>query len=384
MELDGACHGGSTLSMITERKALADTRATTTLRPNLRDARHILVCLRYGIGDVVMQFPILEALRHAVPKARITALGAEPALELLDGSGLVDEVVAFGRWAIRHFWQPLDERAVSGLVRWLADAAFDLVLDAEFAPTSICDAVERAQLKALSTDHSAVLAAFARGANSAEALSRGVWSGWGLPVHSKAPPSLAVSDAEVRFAEALLARDHRRPSPFVVGLCPAASSKLKRWPEERFAAVADWTIKNGYRAVLLEGDLDAGAPGMQRLMSYAQNVLVIRELHLRCVAAVLAECSALVCNDTGLMHIAAAVGTPVIAVFGPTTHSLYLPRGQAVGLSGDINCPHRTYNMDPPGCWASEQCLIAPRSCTAAVPVESVIEALQAVLASQP
>jgi ADP-heptose:LPS heptosyltransferase len=153
---------------------------------------------------------------------------------------------------------------------------------------------------------------------------------------------------------------------------------------ERFAAVADWALENDYNAVLLEGDLDDVAPGIRRIMSHSGNVLEIRKRHLRYVAAVLAECSALVCNDTGLMHIAAAVGTPVIAIFGPTTHSVYLPRGQAVGLSGDINCPHRTYNMDPPGCWASEHCLIAPRSCTAAVPVESVTKALQAVLASQP
>jgi ADP-heptose:LPS heptosyltransferase len=382
MEFDGALQNLSTLSFISERKKADDWQ--TTVRQSLRDARSILVCLRYGIGDVVMQFPILEALRHAVPKARITALGAEPALELLDGSGFVDEVVAFRRWGIRHFWEAADEGAVSGLVGWLAVAAFELVLDAEFAPTSICDAVERAQLRALSTDHSAVLAALARGGNSAEALSRGVWSGWGLPVDSKARPSLALSDAEVRFAQALLSRDQRRPSPFVVGVCPTASSKLKRWPEERFAVIADWAIDNGHRAVLLEGHLDPGAPGMQRLMSYPHSVLVIRKLHLRRVAAVLAECSVLVCNDTGLMHIAAAVGTPVIAVFGPTSHSVYLPRGHAVGLSGDINCPHRTYNMDPPGCWASEHCLIAPRSCTAAVSVESVIKALQAVLANQP
>jgi ADP-heptose:LPS heptosyltransferase len=131
---------------------------------------------------------------------------------------------------------------------------------------------------------------------------------------------------------------------------------------------------------LLEGDLDDGAPGVRRIMSHGGNVLAIRKLHLRYVAAVLAECSALVCNDTGLMHIAAAVGTPVIAVFGPTTPGVYLPRGQAVGLAGDINCPHRTYNMDPPGCWASEHCLIAPGNCTTAVPVESVIKALQSVL----
>ncbi len=55
---------------------------------------HILVCWRYGIGDVMMQLPTMEALRRSAPAARITALGAAPATELLDGAGLVDDIVA--------------------------------------------------------------------------------------------------------------------------------------------------------------------------------------------------------------------------------------------------------------------------------------------------
>ena len=382
MEPASACRGAQ-ISVTSDRKPIIDTRATAKLQPDLREARSILVCLRYGIGDVVMQLPTLKALRHAAPEARITALGAEPALELLEGSGLVDEVLAFGRWGIRHFWQGADEAAVSGLVAWFSHAAFDLVLDAEVAPASIHNAVQRTQLPALSTDHLAVVAALAKGANSTEALSRGVESGWRLPVDPKARPALALSDAEVRSAQALLRRDQRSPSP-LIGLCPAASSKLKQWPEERFAAVADWVVEADHNAVLLEGHLDDGAPGVRRLMSHGGDVVAIRKSHLRQVAAVLAECSVLVCNDTGLMHIAAAVGTPVIAVFGPTTPSVYLPRGQAVGLASDISCPHRTYTMAPPECWAFDHCLIAPHSCTAAVPVDSVIEALQAILSSQP
>ena len=47
------------------------------------EARRILVCLRYGIGDVVMELPVLDALRSALPRAHITALGAYPAIELV-------------------------------------------------------------------------------------------------------------------------------------------------------------------------------------------------------------------------------------------------------------------------------------------------------------
>jgi hypothetical protein len=71
----------------------ADETAVTTRSSTLDDARNLLVCLRYGIGDVVMQFPMLDALRRAVRHARITAVGAHPAIELLENSGLVDEIL---------------------------------------------------------------------------------------------------------------------------------------------------------------------------------------------------------------------------------------------------------------------------------------------------
>jgi ADP-heptose:LPS heptosyltransferase len=327
-----------------------------------------------------MQFPILKSLRHAVPNARITAIGAAPAIELLDGSGFVDEIVAFGRWGIRHFWEAGDEATVSQLAEWLKDAGFDLILDAEYAPQPVYDAVARTKLSALFTDRSTLVAALAAGANSSEALSHAALSGWGVPVKPDVRPSISLSDSEVRFAREFVRPDCCAPKPLLVGLCPAASSKLKRWPEQRFAAVAQWAIENGHKPILFEGDLGRSTAGMRRLLPDDECVLVVRRLQLRRVAAVLAECSALVCNDTGLMHMAAAVGTPVIAVFGPTTPGVYLPRGQAIGLAGDFTCPHRTYNMDPPGCWASEHCLIASVNCTAAVPTESVITALRSVL----
>src|ERR671911_81635 len=96
--------------------------------------------------------------------------------------------------------------------------------------------------------------------------------------------------------------------PPLVGFCPVASSNLKRWPESRFAAVADWLIENtGNPVVLFGGDLDESVIKMRRLMSNGARTVAVRGLHLRYVAAVLADCAALISNDTGLMHMAAAL-----------------------------------------------------------------------------
>lgn len=70
---------------------------------DLYSAQRVLVCLRYGIGDVVMQTAALDALRRALPTACITALGARPAIELLEHDPRIDELVCTQDWGLRHW-----------------------------------------------------------------------------------------------------------------------------------------------------------------------------------------------------------------------------------------------------------------------------------------
>ncbi|RJP19820.1 MAG: hypothetical protein C4520_12080 [Candidatus Abyssobacteria bacterium SURF_5] len=61
-------------------------------------ARRILLCLRYGIGDFVMETPVLQALRESSPHAHITAAGAYPAIELLEGDPRIDALMCIQKW----------------------------------------------------------------------------------------------------------------------------------------------------------------------------------------------------------------------------------------------------------------------------------------------
>src|SRR5690606_25197194 len=97
------------------------------------DATNVLVCLRYGIGDVVMELPVLAALRDALPGARVTALAAPPAHELLQGDPHLDRVVPTSRWALRHRWDEGSVETRARIRRWVREQGFDLVLDARQA-----------------------------------------------------------------------------------------------------------------------------------------------------------------------------------------------------------------------------------------------------------
>ena len=105
------------------------------------DARNILLCLRYGIGDLVMQLPVIERLREVMPRATVTALGAEPAVEVPANDNRVDRVVSIQHWGIRPLGDPADEQVRHRFDVWLASSGFDLALDASHAASLVRHAI---------------------------------------------------------------------------------------------------------------------------------------------------------------------------------------------------------------------------------------------------
>ena len=146
-----------------------------------------------------MELPLLDTLRRVAPKAHITAIGAAPAIEVLEGPGLVDEIVTYGRWGIRHFWDSCIEDTESSLLLWLKQAEFDVVLT-----------IRGRGIPSLSTDEPVLEAALARGGNCAEALAVAARSGWELPVNCTVkvhPESVIMALHEMLYE---VARERRR------------------------------------------------------------------------------------------------------------------------------------------------------------------------------
>lgn len=344
------------------------------------DAQRILCCLRYGIGDVVMELPVLEALHRARPAARITLLGARPAVQLLDGDRRWQAIVTHQDLGVRHRWDRGEAGAAEAVAAWLEEEAPDLVLDAGHAPPAIAWQVWARELRGLQSDEEVESETLRAGGGGVDAVVAGVERGWGLHVPRPPRPRLRL-DAERSWAGHLLERlvDGRAPVAFM----PSASQRLKRWPEERFAAVADAVIAETGGPILL---FDApGDPSAERMAGHIEQPAAVRRvapLHLRRTAALLERCRLFVSNDTGLMHVAAAVGTPVAAVFGPTFPGVYLPPGgEHRAAAAEIDCPHRhRHSLAPPDCWMHGHCLIGERSCIHGVAVEAVIDRVLTML----
>ncbi|MBM4261252.1 MAG: glycosyltransferase family 9 protein [Deltaproteobacteria bacterium] len=145
------------------------------------------------------------------------------------------------------------------------------------------------------------------------------------------------------------ANEHGLGSRPLLVLAPGSGALEKNWPASSFAVVADWWRREKKGQVLmLLGPVEAerGSPD-------GSNMLVLRSPTLGQAAALLAHCESYLGNDSGMSHLAAAVGAPTVALFGPSDPSQWAPRGRAVEAlslhvecapcSGPVmkSCPHR-------------------------------------------
>ena len=136
-----------------------------------------------------------------------------------------------------------------------------------------------------------------------------------------------LTPGELRAGEAWLRQqglDLERP---LTGFCPGASHAYKRWPADYFARVVGNLEADGGQTLLVgsqdEADLLAGIKAAS-----GDRAHIALGLDLRLLAAVLAKCHLLISNCTGPLHLAQAVDTPVLGLFGPTDSSLTGPRGE--------------------------------------------------------
>jgi heptosyltransferase-3 len=145
-------------------------------------------------------------------------------------------------------------------------------------------------------------------------------------------PWLCVPDAQ-SFARVV---SHERP---VAVVHPGSGSTRKCWPTERWRATIDALVADEWAVTILEGEADSRAveaifAGPLVSGSWLDAVTAIRGEGLGAVAARLATASVVIANDSGIAHLAAGVGAPVVAVFGPTDPATWRPRGPRVAVVG--------------------------------------------------
>jgi heptosyltransferase-2 len=334
--------------------------------------RRVLLRLPNWLGDVCFAAPTAAALRAAAPRAELVA-ACRPALAplagLLPGVSRVEPVAPGGG------------RPLSTARRWRALGCDAAVVFPRSFRAALPAALARVPVRVgFSSEARALLLTHPlRDWRPLRAAHRTAWFGALLAPFGVPPPSepwrLPAPAAGLAWADAFLAAAGvpRSGGPLVALEPGGAYGTAKRWPEERFAALA--------RRLALEDRADVVVVGSAEMVPLAERIaaaagtgvhVAAGRTDLLGLAGLLARSRALVTNDTGPMHLAAALGTPVAALFGSTDPAVCGPRGK-----GSVRVLYERVPCAP--CWL-RTCPVPGHPCLDRFSVDRVLGDVRALL----
>ncbi len=300
-----------------------------------RELGKVLLMKLVGRGDTVLMLPTVKALRERLPHARLYALLSPLSTGTFAAGGVdVDEVIEYDVLG--------KDAGVAGfvrLVRRLRRTRFDLVIDYEqhiklvTLLSYLTGASERVGFVWRDGKRGLLLTRrvlFNDRVHMAEAFADLVRS-VGVPCDADRLVGVHVPVEDRAFVTQWLRRRAVGPGEMVVAMHPGSGGSAlgRRWPADRFARLADRITQTYGARVLLTGTIDELGliEGIARTMA-EEAVVAAGEFNFRQVAALLERCSLTISNDTGIVHLAAAMGTPVVALFGPNLPVRYGPIGE--------------------------------------------------------
>jgi heptosyltransferase-2 len=349
---------------------------------------HILVVKLASMGDLLLSTPALHALRETYPQARIDLLVTPESAGILKGWEAIDHIIVLDKYLFDYPSQMLlhPDRLLRLTAFWntLRDGRYDAVL-----------LLHHLTLPFGRLKHQLLMRA--SGAKWRVGLDNG--HGWFLNVRVKDDGFGARHEAEYNMAVAqavgarvtdkrlfipLSEEDRVRarqllynevapestPRP-IIALHPGSGgySTARRWAPERFAKLADTLFHDfGGQVVLVGGPEEAELH--QQIMSMVQSTVPMRSLagkgSIHVTAAILELVDLFVGNDAGPMHLAAAVGTPVVAIFGLSNYRAWGPyTGGVAGRRAEVvhldlpcmPCFYRGHQLGMPEGCVTRDCL---------------------------
>jgi heptosyltransferase-2 len=298
--------------------------------------KRIIVKGTNWIGDVFLSLPAVSSLSHIFPAADIDIALKRPLGDLVRGIGAVHSVLDYDGGArgeldlvrrmrtVRYELGVIFPRSLhSALLIRLGGARRRVGYTADGRSLLLTDRVERTpEIRAVHQSE----------------YYRHLVSALGDP-GPLITPRVEPDPQDVEWADDFL-RYHGHHGGTLFGINPgAAYGGAKRWRPERFAAVADRLVDEfGGRAVILGGDSDRATVQEVARHMISGPIQAAGLTTIRRLIALIARCALFVTNDSGPMHIAAALAVPIVAVFGPTNPDTTSPMGRAAIVWHEFDC----------------------------------------------
>ena len=296
------------------------------------DIRKVLIRSANWVGDAVMSLPAIASVRRTFPQAEIFILGKPWVAEIFEENPVVDRVLIYQspgiHQGLRGKWR---------LARQLKKEGFELAIllqnAFEAALISFLAGIPRragynTDARAFILTHPVAMTGKIKRGHQVDYYLEMVGSLGFQRAH--AVPSLQVSAERQEEARRILESFGIEESQGLVGISPGATyGSAKEWFPERYAGLADRIARDSGARILIFGS--GGDNEVAAQVRHNAGVPLIDLTGMTTLAqamALIARCRLFITNDSGLMHVAAALGVPVIAIFGSTDPERTGPRGE--------------------------------------------------------
>ena len=348
---------------------------------NNDNIQRILIIRFSSIGDIILATPLLRALRSRFPQARLDFVTKREFGELLDQNPRLDRLYLYDTQS--------GIRGLSALARKLRNNRYDLCIDLH---------------KNLRSRHLRLLLRAPKVISySKQLLIRTLLVKTGLNFYKKpllqiperymqqlAPfgvepdgkgPEVFPTDQQYATVRKLFNEEQVEAQETLIGLGPIAAHPLKQWPLEKFSELGRRLIHQYQARILIFGAPSERQAGetLARQLPDNSSLMLCGRLSLLEFAAALKSCALFIGNDSSSVHMASAMQTPLVAIFGPTTEELgfYPYRARSQVVSAPLPCRPCTHTGKG-RCKIKEQ-----HACMKRISVEQVVQAASALLGNE-
>ncbi len=344
---------------------------------SIKDLKRILITRTDRMGDVVLSTPAIQALREAYPRAYIAMMVSPYTREIVEGNPCLDEIIILDKKKEHKSIGGIVKLAVS-LKRKKFDAAFILHPETRANLIVFLAGIPRRigydrKSGFLLTDR--FLHHKHRGQKHEIEYTLDLLRYMGID-HAKPRLHVPVRIESEQWAEQFLQEQDIGPRDAILAVHPSSSCISRKWPLERFAEAADRLSKKyAMKVMVIAAASDTAAADELVKMMRCKAVNAAGRTTISQMASLLKRAALFISNDSGPVHVAAAVGTPVISLFGRNQRGISPRRWRPVGeksmfLHKNIGCA---------------QCLahncVKGFACLKAISVDEVVQAAEKILA---
>ena len=350
--------------------------------------KSILLIRLDHLGDVLMTTPAIRVLKQHFPEKSLIMLVSPSSYPVVEGNPDLDHIYTFNvPWFDGKRSQRFNLKAYLKLIRTLRQEQLEIAIDfrGDFRIllffSFLSGARQRVGFKDLGGEFLLTTRCkYDEGKHFVE-LHLDLIRSLGISVNSQEIRyALPTSLEDKAYIDNLFAELGIAPEHVVVGIHPTtiAHWTLKRWKPERFAALADrLVVQYGVKLILTGGKQEFNAISHIAALMKATAYIAAGRTSIKQLAELIKRCQLFISNDTGPMHLAVAIQTPLVAIFGPTNPQRSGPYGNPElyrVIQHNVPCRRP--------CFVSE----CPRQheCMEAITVEQVLQACQSLLIHLP